>query len=415
MRTLWNHLPTKLKVLLVTMIIANIGSGIFGPFMALYVKDLGASVTQVGLYFSIMAIAPVAFRILGGWFSDSAGRVATVAVGSVAGLIGFVALWLAPTWRWLIPGGLMMALGRSLVGPSFRAYVAECADESIRAQVFGFADSLFLICEIIGPPLGGTLAQASGYRVLFGAATAFMVVATALRVWNAWDVPPKLGRVRLQTLKTGLGGIGALIVGGGLLTWIFVVDAARDFGFALSWELRPLFQKGLGGLGDGQIGWLASLGAVTMAVLMTPGGKLADRIGERKVMVAGGLLEVGALLVFVNARGMAGFALSAVLMSTAWALFGPAFDSLLSKAVPTSQLGLTYGLFETTLSVVAMPAPWIGASLWHAILPQLPFYLTSGIALATLPLIWLTFRAPARAEALPEGEPAPVDVAATGT
>jgi MFS family permease len=137
MRHLWNQLPRKLQVLLVTMIVANIGSGIFAPFMALYVKDLGASVTQVGLYFTLMAVAPVAFRILGGWFSDSVGRVATVAIGSVMGLLGFVALWLAPTWAWLIPGGLFMALGRSLVGPSFRAYVAECADESVRAQVFG--------------------------------------------------------------------------------------------------------------------------------------------------------------------------------------------------------------------------------------------------------------------------------------
>jgi MFS family permease len=272
---------------------------------------------------------------------------------------------------------------------------------------------VFLICEIVGPPLGGYLAQASGYRTLFGAAVAFMVVATALRVWNAWDVPPRLEALKVHTLKTGLGGIGALILGGGLLTWIFVVDAARDMGFALTWELRPLFLKDLGGLADSQIGWLSSLSAVFMALLMTPGGTLSDRVGERKVMVVGGLVEVAAVLVFVNAGSMAGFALSAVLLSAAWALFGPAFNSLLSKAVPTSQLGLTYGLFETTLSLLAMPAPWIGANVWHAVSPQLPFYLTAGVALATRSLIWFTFRPPALVEVPPGRDGVPADILPT--
>ena len=394
MRRIWSSLPAKFKVLLVTMVIANIGSSIFEPFLALYVKDLGADVAQLGIYFTVVAVAPVAFRILGGWVSDNLGRVQTVAIGSFAGLGGFIAFWLAPTWGWLIPAGLLMHLGRALVGTSFRAFTAESAEPAVRAQVMGFTDSIFLICQIVGPPLGGYIAQFYHYRALFGIALVFMVLATLGRLWNVRDLPFQWSQLQLARLKAGLGGIGALILGGGLLTWILAVDSVRDFAGSLSFSFFSVYQKDIGGLGDGQIGWLASIGAVTMALLMPFTGRLSDRVGERKVIALGGLVEAVGIAVFVNVRSFPGFVLAIVLMQVGWALLGPAFNALLSKAVPAGQLGITYGLFDTTLSVVAMPAPAIGAQLWQHVSPQFPFYLTIAFNLLMLVPIWLRFRLP---------------------
>jgi MFS family permease len=394
MKQMWVALPSKLKWLLLTMVIANIGSALFQPFLALYVKELGASVAEVGLYFTIMAISPVAFRILGGWFSDSMGRVQTVALGSVAGLAGFTALWLAPTWQWLIPGGLLMSLGRSLVGPSFRAYTAECAGLEMRAQVFGFTDAIFTVCQIVGPPLGGYIVEVAGYQELFAVAVGFILVATVVRTWNAWGMPFRWHELQPATLKAGLGGLGALILGGGLLTWIFAIDAVRDMGFSLSYDFLALYQQEVGGLGESQIGWIASIGAMTTALVLVPAGRLSDRLGERKLMALGGVLAAAATALFVNVASFLGFMAAMMLLNVAFAFFGPAFDSLLSKAVPSNRLGLTYGLFSTTISLAAMPAPAIGAQLWQNVSPQLPFYLTAGVSLVMAVPIWLKLRAP---------------------
>src|SRR5690606_10860785 len=133
-------------------------------------------------------------------------------------------------------------------------------------------------------------AGAWGYRPLFGVAAAFILAATLLRVWNTRDLPFRWRELKPATLKAGLGGLGALVLGGGLLTWILAVDAVRDFGFSLSFEFTSLYQKEVGGLGDSHIGWLASIGAVTSALLYTSAGRLADRVGERKVIAAGGVL-----------------------------------------------------------------------------------------------------------------------------
>ncbi len=51
---------------LVAMIFANMGGNMYGPLMSLYIKDLGASVGQIGLFFTISQVVPLVLQILGG-------------------------------------------------------------------------------------------------------------------------------------------------------------------------------------------------------------------------------------------------------------------------------------------------------------------------------------------------------------
>lgn len=137
-----------------------------------------------------------------------------------------------------------------------------------------------------------------------------------------------------------------------------------------------------------------SIGAVTTALVLMPAGRLSDRVGERKLMAFGSALTTVGIVLFVNAGTFTGFVVAYMLMHVAFASFGPAFDALLSKAVPSNRLGLTYGLFATTISLVAMPAPAIGAQLWQRVSPQLPFYLSAAVCLVMVVPIWLKFRLP---------------------
>src|SRR5512136_1659009 len=88
-------------VFLLAMILANVGGQMYGPLMSLYVRDLGASVPQIGLFFFLASIVPLVLQILGGWVSDTLGRLRAIAIGSVVGIFTYVALVLAPTWEWL--------------------------------------------------------------------------------------------------------------------------------------------------------------------------------------------------------------------------------------------------------------------------------------------------------------------------
>src|SRR5690606_17555097 len=79
-------LTPMLLLFMLAMILANTGGSMYGPLEALYLKELGAGITQIGLFYTISQIVPLLLQILGGWLSDSIGRLRAIAIGSVVGV-----------------------------------------------------------------------------------------------------------------------------------------------------------------------------------------------------------------------------------------------------------------------------------------------------------------------------------------
>jgi len=132
-------LTRRLLLFMGTMILANIAGHMHGPLLPLYLQELGADVGQVGLFFTLGAIAPLAFQILGGWISDSIGRLQAVAIGSLAGVLGYFAYVFAPSWEWLLIATATGAMARSFVAPSYMAFIAEESTEATRGRVYGLS------------------------------------------------------------------------------------------------------------------------------------------------------------------------------------------------------------------------------------------------------------------------------------
>src|SRR5512143_1698356 len=136
-------LTRVLLLFMVAMILANIGGEMYGMLLPLYLKELNASVVQIGLFFTISQIIPLVVQILGGWVSDTLGRLRSIALGSVAGNLTYVGFIFAPTWQWVLSGQVFSAITRSLIGPSYSAFIAEQSAEHNRARLFGISDTLF--------------------------------------------------------------------------------------------------------------------------------------------------------------------------------------------------------------------------------------------------------------------------------
>jgi MFS family permease len=305
------------------MVLANVGGNMYGPLLPLYLKSLNASVLQVGLFFTLSQIIPLALQILGGWISDSLGRLRSIAMGSVAGVFSYVGLILAPTWQWVLLGEGLSSITRSLVAPSFNAFIAEESEEKNRARVFGITETIFIVVTIIGPPLGGWLADTYGFKIMLTCAGALYFVATLIRIAMAraaarsHDV--KTQKLSVASLKTNLGLMTGMLLAGGVLTWILLTDGARDVAFTLSFTLMPIYLQDLGGLSIQQIGWLESVFGIFMMLVTLPAGWLADKKGERLAIALGFVLEFVGLMIFLRVEGFVGYA-------AAWAVLGVEWD-----------------------------------------------------------------------------------------
>lgn len=389
-----------LILFLVAMIFANIGGNMYQSLLPLYVKDLGASIRQIGLFFTLAQIVPLFLQILGGWISDSLGRLRAVAIGSVFGVIGFIPLVIADRWEWLLAAMAVGSIARALVGPSFDAFIAEHSSEENRGKVFGLSQAIFMIVSVVGPPLGGWLAGSYGFRLMLLVAGVFYFIAMLMRLGMAREAAKgtvsSSQKLSFDSLKINLRTMFGMIVSGGLITWILLTDGLRDVSFQFSENLFPVYMQEFGGLSLQQIGWVTSVFGICMMLVTIPGGWLSDKAGERVGIATGMLLLGSSLLILISIPQEVQW-----LYYVGWGVAGmgagimtPAYQSLISKAVPAHMRGTAFGLFGTSLGLVSLPAPWIGAQLWDRVSPQFPFLVTAIILLLAVIPIWLKFKLP---------------------
>ena len=407
-----------LILFLTAMIFANVGGSMYDGLLPLYLKDLDADITQIGLFFTLAQIVPLFLQILGGWVSDSLGRLRAIAIGSVFGVIGYIPLVLADRWEWLLLATAVGAVARSLVGPSFDAFIAEHSSEQNRGKVYGISQAIFMIVAVVGPPLGGWLTSAYGFKLMLFVAGVFYFIAMVMRLGMAREAAKgekangEKKKLSFSDLKSNMGSMVGLIFSGGLITWMLITDGLRDVSFQFSGNLFPVFMQESGGLNYQQIGWVTAMFGIFMMLSTIPGGWLSDKAGERVGIALGMFLLSSSLFILVNIPQGVQYQW---LFFVGWAVAGlgagisqPAYSSLISKAVPQKLRGLAFGMLSTSLGIVSLPAPWIGAQLWDRFGPTAPFKITATVLMLSIIPIWIKFKLPKGANT-PDKEETPVE------
>jgi MFS family permease len=396
------------------MVLANIGGSMYDILLPIYLTELGASVVEVGLVFTLSSVLILILQLLGGWISDSIGRLRAIAIGSVGGVIGFALMLLANSWETMLIAIAINQIPFALVGPSFGAFIAENSAVADRGRVYGITETIYQVTGVIGPPLGGFIAGFYGFKPMLFVAAVFYTIAAGLRIWMATTMrspeessPQKL---TLKSFKSSLTLMIGMVLGGGVITWIFITDGIWDIAFRLSVELQPLYLEQIAGIPIVQIGLLGSIFSIGMMFTPILSGRISDRYGERVPISLGFLMIFFSYLIFIQVTDFIGFAITWAFFGISVGLLSPAYQSLISKVVPQENLGIFTGMFRSSLGLISLPAPWIGAQLWERFNPRVPFIITAILALISVIPAWFKFKIPDEEQA---GEPIPETVAST--
>ena len=391
-------LNVNLRWFLAGMILANIAGQMVYSMLSLYLIDLGASVVQVGLVFTLASLVPLVLQIFGGWLSDTIGRLRMIAFGSSVAVFGYFIFSIAPSWQWILIGLSVEYVSNSVVGPSFSAYISEQSDEKARGRVFGLTSSIYMIVTIIGPALGGFLAYRLGFQPMMRVAFGFYLAATLLRIWMArsehFEAKKSAVKPTWVSFKTEITAMFALLVAGEILTWIWVTDAIGDTTFNMISQLYPIYLSDLGKLNVQQIGFVNAAFGMALIVASYFSGYLVDKRSERLAASIGFILEATGLFLLLQVNLYAGFIAAIAVLGLGAGSLMPAYNSLISKVVPENKRGLAFGLFGTTLGILSLPAPWIGAQLWERFSPQAPFWFVVVACLISVPIAWFKFIPP---------------------
>jgi MFS family permease len=328
----------------------------------------------------------------GGKLADLFGRWRTLEAGIVICAFGALIGTLAPAFWPLVPARCLMALGGALIAPAVLSLIRAHAPPGRRGKMFGAYSAVVGLAAAIGPPLGGALVEAFGWRAIFAVnlpflAAALLMVRAADRPADARPLPGSFGKVARDFDWLGaalLAAALALLASSAwwalalaaaiVLAFVFGEQRARDpildpklfanpvFAascaviflqslamYGLIFQLPQAFEA-LGGATARESGLILFVMMAGLFVASAAGGALADRFGARLVALSGALLlTVGIAWLasrpsFANpAEGWAPLLLAGLGVGLAWA---PAQSAAMS-AIEEARSGMAAGATTT--------------------------------------------------------------------
>jgi MFS family permease len=377
----------RLGAIFLTVVIDLLGFGLVLPFLAKEARDtFGVSEFVATLLGSVYSLMQFLFVPVWGRVSDRVGR-RPVLLWSIAGtaltMAGLgVGLSFGRSVAWLFAARAFGGIATANLGTA-SAYIADITKPEERAKGMGLIGMAFGLGFILGPAVGGALAQVE-IAGRHGAAPCFLAAGLSLinLVWVAFGVgeslPPEarsatpgrsLTPLNLEAMRYAfdLPGVG-LAVAVNFLVVLSFTNLDQTFTFFCA-DLFRIDERGTGYL-------LAFIGLVAAGVQGGLVRRLAPRYEEARLMRAGTFIQALAFAGLVIAGRVSSHAAlfaSGGLLALGNGLTQPTTSALISRRAPADRQGATLGVNQAMASLARSFGPALGGSLYASFGPLSPY------------------------------------------
>jgi len=128
----------------------------------------------------------------------------------------------------------------------------------------------------------------------------------------------------------------------------------------------PALAREFGGASLSNLSWVLNAYAIVFAALLVPAGRIADRVGRKRVFIAGLLLFAFASALCAAAPSIPFLVAARVLQAAGGAMMLPTTLGLILPAFPVEQRALAIGIWSAVGGVAAALGPPIGGLLVQA-------------------------------------------------
>ena len=381
--------------------------------------DVGSAVWLTSIYL-LCTVAPMPAT---GKLGDAFGQRRVFLIGLAIYVVALVLAGASWSFGSLVVARGLQGLGAAVFLPQAFGLIPRVFAEDTQGRAFAAWGVIGSVASLIGPVVGGAVAETAGWRAAFFAQAGLGAVALVAGLVALPRLPRSNERVTVLPVLLSFGGLGLLVYGiqfgqwpsilfGALLIGVLVLSARNgtDDGF-LPVELMLDRSFALGALGVAAMGfsvasmfiplmyWLQTVagasptasGAITapmsvFALLLTPvAGYLTDRRDPGKLCAAGFTVSAAGLALAITlihtGAGVWWFTAVTSLLGIGGAFVWAPNAAVTMRGIPEHETGAASGLYNTARQVGSV----LGVALVGMVLASGAIESTAGWAI-TLPL-----------------------------
>ncbi|MEN1935890.1 MFS transporter [Paenibacillus sp. 102] len=353
-----------LIILLSNIFIAFLGIGLIIPVMPSFMNLMQLSGKTMGYLVAVFAVAQLLMSPLTGRWVDRYGRKKMIIIGLFLFGSSELIFGLGTNVSMLYISRALGGISAAFIMPGVTAYVADITSVQERPKAMGYLSAAISTGFIIGPGIGGFIAE-YGVRTpfFFAAAIAFLACVSSIFILKEPLTKEELTEISANTKQTNF--ISDLKKSLNPLYFIaFIIVFVLAFGLSAYETIFSLFSNYKFGFMPKDIAaiiTISSIFGVVVQIFMF--GKMVDILGEKKLIQL--CLIIGAILAVVSTVVSSFFGVLVVtcFIFLAFDLLRPALTTFLSKSAGKEQ-GFVAGMNSTYTSLGNIVGPAIGGILF---------------------------------------------------
>ncbi len=357
-RRLDPDIPQSFYVLMGGRFVNLVGNSLVFPFMTIYLAArLHAPMPVVGLVMTVYGLAQVSAQLVGGILSDTWGRRKVMILSLTVGPLFTVAVGLAHNTWLLLLALVLMGMTVPLFQPASMAMVGDLVPSAKLSQAYSLMRMASNAGIIIGPMIGGFLADRSFFLIFFFDALS-MLSYLGLILFFIQDA----ARAPLQPRTGTPSGIRS-ITQDRAFVWFATFWGLTGMVYTQLYQVVPLYLHL--DLHDpaSRFGYLAAENAVLVLTLQWPITRLTRHASPTRLMALGSLFYGLGFLVMTLSTHMLGFGMAVLVITIGENIINPAASTWVARRSPEHLRGRYMGLFGLANRTGSALGPTLGGSL----------------------------------------------------
>ncbi len=393
------QLPRNVWAASLTSFFTDISSEMIINILPLYLANvLGVGTGVIGVIEGVAESTASLLKIFSGWISDRLrARKWPAVVGYGLSAFSKPFFLLASTWQLVALVRWADRVGKGVRTAPRDALVADSIEPRARGLAFGFHRAADTAGAVLGLAIALLVVWAAQAAAVTLTASTFQrlvlvsllpaLLAVVVLAFGAREVPVTKQRARP---RFAIGALGKPFVTFLFINGLFALGNSSDAFIVLRAQDRGLSVVAI-------LAMLLSFN-VLYALISTPAGRLSDRIGRRRLILAGWLIY--AVIYAGFALAQAGWQVWAlyVVYGLYYGLTYGTTKALLTDLVPEGLRATAFGTHEAMQGLMLLPASviagvlWQGVGSWGGLGAWAPFAFGAAMALAAA--VWLALWKP---------------------